>query len=79
MTLISGTLTVEEIYRDRDKFAQLVREVSSPDLGRMGSYHSRYLVNLLTKVCLPGIEVISFTIKDIYDTVRTFVSQLNVI
>lgn len=32
----TGTLTVEEIYRDRDKFAGLVREVSSPDLGRMG-------------------------------------------
>lgn len=29
-----GTLTVEEIYRDRDKFAHLVREVATPDVGR---------------------------------------------
>lgn len=48
---ILGTLTVEEIYRDRDQFAQLVREVASPDVGRM------------------GLEIVSFTIKDVYDTV----------
>lgn len=34
--LISGTLTVEQIYQDRDKFATLVREVAAPDVGRMG-------------------------------------------
>ena len=34
---------------DRDQFAQLVREVAAPDVGRM------------------GIEILSFTIKDIYD------------
>lgn len=33
---ILGTLTVEQIYQDRDRFAQLVREVASPDVGRMG-------------------------------------------
>lgn len=33
---LSGTLTVEQIYQDRDKFAQLVREVAAPDVGRMG-------------------------------------------
>lgn len=47
-----GTLSVEEIYRDRDKFAHLVREVATPDVGRM------------------GIEIVSFTIKDIYDSVE---------
>uniref|UniRef100_A0A3B4BBE8 Flotillin n=1 Tax=Periophthalmus magnuspinnatus TaxID=409849 RepID=A0A3B4BBE8_9GOBI len=47
---ILGTLTVEQIYQDRDKFAQLVREVASPDVGRM------------------GIDILSFTIKDVYDT-----------
>uniref|UniRef100_A0A8C8D3M9 Flotillin n=1 Tax=Oncorhynchus tshawytscha TaxID=74940 RepID=A0A8C8D3M9_ONCTS len=46
---ILGTLTVEQIYQDRDKFAQLVREVAAPDVGRM------------------GIEILSFTIKDVYD------------
>ncbi|XP_041919369.1 flotillin-2b isoform X2 [Alosa pseudoharengus] len=46
---ILGTLTVEQIYQDRDRFAQLVREVASPDVGRM------------------GIEILSFTIKDVYD------------
>ncbi len=33
---IVGTLTVEEIYRERDKFAQSVQEVSSDDLKNMG-------------------------------------------
>ncbi|TNN77755.1 Flotillin-2 [Liparis tanakae] len=33
---ILGTLTVEQIYQDRDQFAKLVREVASPDVGRMG-------------------------------------------
>ncbi len=29
-------MTVEAVYQDRDSFAHLVREVASPDLGRMG-------------------------------------------
>uniref|UniRef100_A0A672RU81 Flotillin n=1 Tax=Sinocyclocheilus grahami TaxID=75366 RepID=A0A672RU81_SINGR len=33
---ILGTLTVEQIYQDRDEFARLVREVAAPDVGRMG-------------------------------------------
>uniref|UniRef100_A0A8C6MFW6 Flotillin n=1 Tax=Nothobranchius furzeri TaxID=105023 RepID=A0A8C6MFW6_NOTFU len=49
---ILGTLTVEQIYQDRDKFASLVREVAAPDVGRM------------------GIEILSFTIKDVYDKVE---------
>ncbi|KAK7595397.1 hypothetical protein V9T40_013222 [Parthenolecanium corni] len=49
---ILGTLTVEEIYKDRDQFAALVREVAAPDVGRM------------------GIEILSFTIKDIFDSVQ---------
>lgn len=49
---ILGTLTVEAIYQDRDQFAQLVREVASPDVGRM------------------GIEILSFTIKDVFDNVE---------
>merc|ERR1719419_942909 len=48
---ILGTLSVEAIYQDRDQFAQLVREVASPDVGKM------------------GIEILSFTIKDVYDRV----------
>lgn len=32
----AGTLTVEQIYQDRDQFAKLVREVAAPDVGRMG-------------------------------------------
>lgn len=49
---ILGTLTVEEVYKDRDQFATLVREVAAPDVGRM------------------GIEILSFTIKDIFDKVQ---------
>merc|ERR1719297_569564 len=48
---ILGTLTVEEVYKDRDQFASLVREVAAPDVGKM------------------GIEILSFTIKDVYDNV----------
>ncbi|VUZ50560.1 unnamed protein product [Hymenolepis diminuta] len=48
---ILGTLTVEAIYKDRDQFAALVREVAAPDVGRM------------------GIEILSFTIKDVFDDV----------
>lgn len=33
---ILGTLSVEEIYRDRDKFAQRVQEVSALDMQNMG-------------------------------------------
>merc|ERR1719237_1464934 len=54
---ILGTLTVEEVYKDRDQFAQLVREVAAPDVGRM------------------GIEILSFTIKDVYDNV-TYLQSL---
>merc|ERR1719466_443415 len=48
---ILGTLTVEEVDKDRDQFAKLVREIAAPDVGRM------------------GIEILSFTIKDVYDNV----------
>lgn len=48
---ILGTLTVEQIYKDRETFASMVRKVASPDVGRM------------------GIEILSFTIKDIVDDV----------
>ena len=54
---ILGPLTVEEVYKDRDQFASLVREVAAPDVGRM------------------GIEILSFTIKDVYDNV-TYLQSL---
>jgi len=53
---LAGTLTVEEVYKDRDQFAALVREVAAPDVGRM------------------GIEILSFTIKDVYDDVQYLAS-----
>ena len=45
-------MTVEAIYQDREQFAVLVREVASPDVGRM------------------GLEIVSFTIKDVFDNVE---------
>ena len=54
--MYAGTLSVEAIYQDRDQFAQLVREVAAPDVGRM------------------GIEILSFTIKDVYDNVEYLAS-----
>merc|ERR1719447_1644885 len=56
---ILGTLTVEEVYKDRDQFANLVREIATPDVGKM------------------GIEILSFTIKDVYDNVD-YLSSLGV-
>eukprot|EP00092_Neocalanus_flemingeri_P034460 GFUD01037471.1.p1 GENE.GFUD01037471.1~~GFUD01037471.1.p1 ORF type:complete len:431 (+),score=178.34 GFUD01037471.1:236-1528(+) len=53
---ILGTLTVEEVYKDRDQFANLVRDIAAPDVGRM------------------GIEILSFTIKDVYDNVEYLAS-----
>jgi len=49
---ILGTLTVEQVYQDRDMFAKAVREVASPDVAKM------------------GIEILSFTISDVYDKVE---------
>src|SRR5699024_9163725 len=49
---ILGTMTVEEIYREREQFASLIREVATPDIGRM------------------GVEILSFTIKDVFDNVE---------
>merc|ERR1712042_347461 len=54
---ILGTLTVDEVYKDRDQFANLVREIATPDVGKM------------------GIEILSFTIKDVYDNV-TYLQSL---
>lgn len=51
MTLLPlGTLTVEQIYQDRDQFAKLVREVAAPDVGRMGIE----ILSFTIKVCVPG-------------------------
>merc|ERR1712042_29474 len=54
---ILGTLTVDEVYKDRDQFANLVREIAAPHVGKM------------------GIEILSFTIKDVYDNV-TYLASL---
>ncbi len=48
---IMGTMTVEEIYRERKKFAARVSDVASSDMINM------------------GIQIISYTIKDIKDDV----------
>ena len=42
---------MEEVYKDREQFAALVRDVAAPDVGRM------------------GVEILSFTIKDLHDDV----------
>ena len=46
---ILGTMTVEEIYRNREGFASQVLEVASTDMDNM------------------GLEIVSFTIRDIRD------------
>ena len=49
---ILATMTVEEINQNMPKFTAMVKEVSAPDLGRM------------------GMEILSFTIRDIRDDVE---------
>jgi flotillin len=46
---ILGTLTVEQIYQDRENFARLVREHASPDVAKMGLE----IISFTIKVCLP--------------------------
>eukprot|EP00038_Savillea_parva_P008454 m.177066 g.177066 ORF g.177066 m.177066 type:complete len:444 (-) comp14280_c0_seq1:109-1440(-) len=48
---ILGTMTVEEIYKEREEFALRVRQTAAPDLKKM------------------GLQVLSFTIKDVTDKV----------
>lgn len=47
---ILGTMTVENIYKNRDDFAEQVQQVASTDLSKM------------------GLEIVSFTIKDVSDS-----------
>jgi len=49
---ILGTLTVEQVFQDRDVFAKAVRDQAKPDVAKM------------------GIEILSFTIKDVRDKVE---------
>ena len=55
-----GSLTVEQVYRDRDEFAKLVRNVASPDLGRMGieilSFTIRYNSILTSMYIVSSLE-----------------------
>jgi len=53
---ILGTMTVEQVYQDRDEFAKKVRDMASTDVAKM------------------GIEILSFTIKDVYDKVEYLAS-----
>ena len=53
---ILGTMTVEQVYQDRDEFAKKVRDMASTDVAKM------------------GIEILSFTIKDVYDKVEYLTS-----
>lgn len=46
-----GTLTVEQIYQDRDQFAKLVREVAAPDVGRMGIEILSFTIKVRSEGC----------------------------
>ena len=63
---ILSTLTVEEINGDRIKFAKLVSEVASPDLGRSIVSVTYHYYNITIRM---GIVILSFTIKDVHDNV----------
>lgn len=61
---LSGTLTVEQIYQDRDQFAQLVREVAAPDVGRMGIEILSFTIKVSTRsqthlICCFGVTCVT--------------------
>lgn len=45
---VLGTLTVEEIYKERDKFAQRVQEIATPDMRNMGMRIVSFTVKNIT-------------------------------
>ena len=65
---ILSTLTVEEINGDRIKFAKLVSEMASPDLGR-STTSSVFIDHCYEITIRMGIVILSFTIKDVHDNV----------
>jgi len=44
---ILGGMTVEEIYKDRNKFAELVKDTASPDLKKMGMVIVSFIVKTI--------------------------------
>lgn len=62
--LSTATLTVEEVYRDRDQFASLVREVAGMDVGRMGIEILSFTIKVSQfpqfKIHIPKSSVFSF-------------------
>merc|ERR1719347_248107 len=73
---IMGSMTVEEIYRDRKKFSKAVFEVASSDLVNMGitvvSYTLKDIRDEITQVALETLEghqraiMGSMTVEEIY-------------
>ena len=65
---ILGTLTVEEVYKDRDQFASLVREVAAPDVGRMGievlSFTIKVLIQRLVAIISHKSQSTSLTLTN---------------
>lgn len=57
--LVLGTLTVEQIYQDRDKFATLVREVAAPDVGRMGIEILSFTIKVSDSDLLTSVYVLN--------------------
>lgn len=53
----AGTLTVEQIYQDRDQFAKLVREVAAPDVGRMGIEILSFTIKVRSAVGLCAVRL----------------------
>lgn len=59
---------MEQVYQDRDMFAKAVREVASPDVGKIHSIDIFHPIMILAAKM--GIEILSFTISDVYDKVE---------
>ena len=59
---------MEQVYQDRDMFAKAVREVASPDVGKIQSIDIFHPIMILAAKM--GIEILSFTISDVYDKVE---------
>lgn len=48
----TGTLDVQTIYKDREAFARLVREVASPDVAKMGLEILSFTIKVRARECV---------------------------
>ena len=67
---IVSTMTVEEIYDDREKFSASVTEIASKALSEIGLELKSFTINDITEECGVSRMTFYYHFKDIYDLVE---------